>query len=170
MADRPPLIVIEGARGVVRTRVTAALDAARAGDWVIVRGWAAPLRRERVVCSGWVGTADDARRALLAAVAGAGLVVGCSADRETVDRFLADLRRLGPVEHVHDDDRTAAGPLTDVERALLGLLAEGLTVREAAAEVGVSTRTADRRLALARQRLGVGSTAAAIVAARSGGR
>ena len=170
MADRPPLIVIEGARGRVRGRIKATLEAASDDGWAIIRGWAAPLRRERVVCTGWVATSDDARRALLAAVSGAGLVVGCSADRETVDRFLDDLRRLGPVDHVQDSQPGPGGPLTDVERALLGLLAEGLTVREAASEVGISTRTADRRLALARRRLGVGSTAAAISAARAAGR
>jgi DNA-binding CsgD family transcriptional regulator len=170
MVDRPPLLVIEGPRAVVRARIAAALEDAADHDWHIVRGWAAPLRRDRVVCTGWVGTPDDARRALLAAVAGSGLVVGCTADRETVDRFLDDLRRLGPVEHIDAVPTPTGGPLTDAERALLGLLAEGFTVRQAAAELGVSERTADRRLAAARQRLGVGSTAAAIVAARSVGR
>lgn len=170
MVDRPPLLVVEGPRALVRARIAAALDEAGAHDWRIVRGWAAPLRRDRVVCTGWVTTSDDARRALLAAVAGSGLVVGCTADRDTVDRFLDDLRRLGPVEHVDAAPAAPSGPLTDAERALLGLLAEGLTTRQAAAEVGISERTADRRLAVARQRLGVGSTAAAIVACRSGAR
>ena len=170
MVDRPPLLVIEGSRAIVRSRIAAALEDAGVHGWRIVRGWAAPLRRDRVVCTGWVATSDDARRALLAAVAGSGLVVGCTADRETVDRFLDDLRRLGPVDHVNATPAPAGGPLTDTERALLALMAEGLTTRQAAAEVGISERTADRRLAVARRRLGVGSTAAAIAAARSGGR
>jgi DNA-binding NarL/FixJ family response regulator len=155
---------------VARGHVEAALAAALAADWAIVRGWAAPLGRERVVCTGWVRTPDDARRALLAAVSGAGLIVGCSVDRDTVDRFLDDLHRLGPVEHLHATGPPATPSLNTVERALVGLVAEGLTIREAATELGVPRRTADRRLASARARLGVGSNAAAVVAALARGR
>ena len=94
-----PLIVVEGSVGEAQPRLASARKAARADGWTLVRGWAAPLTRERVVCHGAVSNADSARRALLAAVAGAGLVVHATADREIVDRFLDDLRRLGPVEH-----------------------------------------------------------------------
>ena len=77
-----------------------AIEAARADGWTIVTGWAAPLARDRVICTGRIRNADDARRALLAAVAGAGLLVTSSADADTLDRFVDDLRRLGPVERV----------------------------------------------------------------------
>ena len=166
-SDRPALLVVEGARAAVRRRVEAALAMARAEDWAIVRGWAAPLGRERVVCTGWIHAPDDARRALLAAVAGASLVVGCSVDRDTVDRFLDDLRRLGPVEHLRATGPPATNELNSVERALLGMVAEGLTSREAAGELGLGHRAANRRLTSARERLGVDSTSAAIVAALS---
>ncbi len=155
---------------MARSHIEAALVGARAAGWTVVRGWAAPLGRERVVCTGWVSTRDDARRALLAAVSGAGLVIGCSVDRDIADRLLDDLRRLGHVQHLRAADRPPATALSNVERALLGLVAEGLTIREAAVEVGVSLRTADRRLASARDHLGVGSTAAAVLVALSKGR
>jgi len=95
-----PFLLIEGPRPIVAPRLAAAVTSARADGWTIVRGWAAPLARERVVCTGWIRTHDDARRALLAAVAGAGLIVGVSTDPETVDRLLDDLRRLGHAERV----------------------------------------------------------------------
>jgi DNA-binding CsgD family transcriptional regulator len=157
----PPLIVVGGPRRVVDLRVTAAVAAARAEGWTIVEGWAAPMRRDRIVCTGWVRTVDDARRALLAAVAGAGLIVAASADAETLDRMVDDLRRLGPVDHLAMA-RGDPGRLAPGQRTLLALLAEGLTVHEAATSLGIDRRAAGRRLAAARRVLGVESNAAAI--------
>jgi DNA-binding NarL/FixJ family response regulator len=111
---------------------------------------------------------DDGRRALLAGVAGSGLIVALKADRETIDRFLDDLRRLGPVDHLVAP--ASRPPLSDGQRQLLALVADGLTVREAASELGVTSRTAHRHLAAARRLLGVESNAAAIVAALAGAR
>jgi hypothetical protein len=99
VVDRP-LTLIEGRRSALEPRVDAALASARLDGWAVVPGWAAPLTGERVVCTGTIATADDARRALLAAMAGAGLVAGMTAGRATVDRFLDELRSLGPVDHV----------------------------------------------------------------------
>jgi len=164
-----PLVVIEGGPGTIRSDVDASLAIARAAGWRVVRGWAAPLTGELVVCTGSVNSADEARRALLAAVSGAGLVVRAGASPDIVARFVDDLRRLGPVDH-RVVDATTPRRLAAAERALLGLLGEGLTIRQAAATIGVSRRTADRRLASARRALGVTSTAAAIAAAISGGR
>lgn len=148
------------------TRLEMILTDRRDAGWLIVRGWAAPMRGDRVVCTGWIRTADDARRALLAAVAGAGLAVAVAADRETADRFVDDLRRLGPVVHQRVGEFGATA-LNAGQRALLGLLAEGLTVGQAASALGVATRTAERRLAAARVALGTASTAAAIASATS---
>jgi DNA-binding CsgD family transcriptional regulator len=164
-----PLVVVEGSPAAVRPQVQASLAIAEAAGWRVVHGWAAPLTGELVVCTGSVKTADDARRALLAAVSGAGLVVGAGVAGDVVARFVDDLRRLGPVDH-RLIDTGAPRQLAATERALLGLIGEGLTINEAAAAIGVSRRTADRRLASARQALGVESTTAAICAARSGGR
>ena len=122
------------------------------------------MARDRVVCSGIITDEDSARRALLAAVAGAGLVVHATAKQETVERFLDDLLRMGPVDHrvlpsIGDDQ------LRDEERALLGLIGEGMSIADAARQLGIARRTAERRLATARRVLGVGSNAEAVVAA-----
>jgi DNA-binding NarL/FixJ family response regulator len=146
-------------------RLAAAVAAAEDAGWSISRGWQTPRPGERLVCTGTVADADDARRALLAALAGAGLIVAVTADREIVDRFLDDLRRLGPVDHVTPGAALPAR-LDAEQRALLGLLAEGLTLGEAAPQLGLSRRTADRRLAAARRILGVATTAEAIVTSR----
>jgi hypothetical protein len=95
-----PLVVVEGRSSTAQRRVAEAIALARARGWLVVDGWAAPLGRERVICTGTIDATDAARRALLAAVAGAGLIVAADADRETLDRFLDDLRTLGPVDHV----------------------------------------------------------------------
>jgi DNA-binding CsgD family transcriptional regulator len=163
-----PLIVIEGRPADVQRRLGDVTAGLRRRGWDVVRGWAAPLTGDRVVCSGRIATTTDARRALLAAVSGAGLVAGAVTDRTTVDRFLDDLRRLGPVDHVV---LAASGsPLSERQRALLARLAEGLTVGDAAAELGIARRTADRHLALARRALNVATNAEAVVAATLGGR
>lgn len=54
--------------------------------------------------------------------------------------------------------------LTHDEQRVLDLLGDGLAVGEAARELHISRRTADRRLAAARTKLGVGTTAEAVVA------
>jgi DNA-binding NarL/FixJ family response regulator len=160
-----PIVVIEDPERA-STRVAAAIAAVRAAGWTAVPSWSAPRPGERLVCTGTVASADDARQALLAVLAGAGLVVKVTADRPTVDQFVDDLRRLGPVDHLTAG--TAPPARLDAEqRALLDLLADGLTLGEAAHELALSRRTADRRLAGARRILGVATTAEAILASRS---
>ncbi len=121
------------------------------------------------VCQGSVASTADAQLALLAALGGALLVVRASGSRRTIDAFLDDLRRLGPVDHV-TPDRPAPRRLDREQRALLGLLSEGLTLGESANQLGLARRTADRRLAAARELLGVRTTAEAIMAAHEAGR
>jgi DNA-binding CsgD family transcriptional regulator len=159
----PPLIVVSGSAGAAGTTVRMLLKRTRASGWTTVRGWAAPMRRDRVVCTGRVSSADDARRALLAAIGGAGLVIVEHLDPETLGRFLDDLRRLGPVRHLSLGEPPVV--LSSQQRGLLALIAEGLTVPEAAAELGLTARTAERRIESARRILGVRSTAEAVVAA-----
>jgi DNA-binding NarL/FixJ family response regulator len=140
--------------------VADALAAARDAGLRVVDGWAGA---EGDVCAGSVTQPEDAARALLAAVAGASLVVSLDAGDELTDRLCDDLRRLGPVE-VFSPDTPRRRRLTNEQGNLLRLLSDGLTLGAAAAELGLSRRTADRRLAAARQALGVESTAEAIVA------
>jgi DNA-binding NarL/FixJ family response regulator len=150
-----PLVVVEASERAFADRARA-LE--RQGLRV-VHGW---HQDAAVVCTGEVGDAADAAEALLAAVAGAGLVVHARAGRAVIDRLVDDLRRLGPVEHCITEPEPRP-VLTPDERRLLDRLAEGQTLGRAAADLNLSRRTADRRLASARRKLGAAATAEAIV-------
>jgi DNA-binding CsgD family transcriptional regulator len=166
----PPLIVVEGDPGSV-ARLQARL---RSSGLELVAGFGEPARRTGIVARpgavvrfGVVADPSDAAEALLAAIDGSGLLVDATAEREVVDRLVDDLRRVGPVDH-----RVGAGGPDDPEpglspeaRAILGLLAEGHSLGEAAAILGLSRRTADRRLDAARRALGVTRTTEAIARA-----
>lgn len=116
-----------------------------------------------VLCAGVVETAADARLVVLAALAGSDLVVDCRADRDVTDAMCDDLRRLGRLDHrvVQRSDPV----LDEDQRTLLSALAAGRSLGSAAQQLHVSRRTADRRLAAARARLGASNTAEAIVTA-----
>ena len=159
----PPIVVVEAANPAADAHLRRALDAAHAGGWRPVAGWIAP--RGQVACHGVVASHADAVLALRAAIGGAGVIVLASASRETVDRLVDDLRRLGPVRHV-TADVPAPAAVDDEQRRLLRLLADGWTLGEAAAELGLARRTADRRLDAARRTLGVERTAEALAKAR----
>jgi DNA-binding NarL/FixJ family response regulator len=110
----------------------------------------------------------DAEAALLAALRGEGLIVHATAPRDVVDRLVDDLRRLGGVDHrIGTPDE--APRVSNEARAILGLLAEGHSLGEAAAILGLSRRTADRRLAEGRRALGTDRTTEAIARARHQG-
>jgi DNA-binding CsgD family transcriptional regulator len=150
-----PLLIVEASE---RALAHAVREVERAGAHV-VHAW----RQEgSVVCTGVVRNSADAAEALLAAVAGAGLVVQAQAERDVIDRLVDDLRRLGPVDH-RTAEPEAATALTPDERRLLDALAAGKTLGEAAVLLHLSRRTADRRLASARTKLDAGTTAEAIV-------
>lgn len=155
-----PYVVVEGSR---RAAETAAEDL-RVDGWLINEGWRPPHSARRTVCVGPVESAEDAAAALLAAVAGAGLVIEARADREIIDRLCDDLRRFGPVDHRIGPADREEETMPDEERALLEILLAGASLGEAAHQLGLSRRTADRRLAAARRRLEVTSTAAALTA------
>jgi DNA-binding CsgD family transcriptional regulator len=130
----------------------------------VVGGWRRGRPGEELLCVGAVTGADDAAAAVLAAVSGARLVVAAGAPREVIDRLLDDLRRLGEVDH-----RIGAPALGGDERQLLALLLGGATLGQAARQLHISRRTADRRLAAARAALGARSTPEAMaIAARVG--
>ena len=163
-AARPaarPLVVIEGDGGPADAEIARA----EAAGFERIAGFGAGPWPRPVVLTGIVRTEADAAAAVLAAIEGAGLIVEAQADRTTIDRLIDDLRHLGPVTH-----RTTAEPDVDPPspeaRAILALLAEGLTLGEAARSLGLSRRTADRRLAEARLVLGVERTTEAIARAR----
>ncbi|HEY2916766.1 MAG TPA: helix-turn-helix domain-containing protein [Candidatus Limnocylindrales bacterium] len=158
-----PLVVVEAANPAADDHARHALGRAVTAGWRPVAGWLAP--RGQVVCHGAVTSDDDAVLALRAAVGGAGVVILARIPRDATDRLVDNLRRLGPVEHVPADAPPPA-PVDHEARSLLRLLAEGWTLGEAAAELGLSRRTADRRLDAARRALGSEHTAEALAAAR----
>lgn len=145
-----------------------AVDQVTAAGWRVRPGWdvGPPAERTGLVLVGVVADATDASEAMLAAIIGIGLVVHGRASREVLDRLCDDLRRLGRVDHRPGGERRVPR-FDEFDSALLGLLAAGLSVRATAAKLYVSRRTADRRLADVRARLGVDSTAEALLAFRA---
>ena len=129
----------------------------------VVEGWLRTSGDSTVVCVGPVPSGAAASAAVLAAVAGSCLVVDASADRDVIDRLCDDLLRLGRLEHRLEPTTRPAVPAAELE--LLGLLMGGATLGQAARALHLSRRTADRRLAAVRRRLGVGSTSEAVAAA-----
>ena len=161
-----PVLVLEAPPGVVEAE-TARL---RAAGWALVDGFTGPAPRpgRPVVRRGRVSGDRDAADALFAAMGGDGLLLDAGgADRALVDRLVDDLRRLGPVDHRLVDTADAPPDVPPEARAILGLLAEGHSLGEAAAILGLSRRTADRRLDAARRALGVTRTTEAIARATS---
>lgn len=148
----PPFVVVEGGDAT-------ALSASRAGlaaqGWQVSASWdaAAP----GVVCVGVVDGEPAAQRAVLAAVAGAGLLLLGTASRGVLDTLYDDLRRLGPVEVRFAGDASEV-QLHPEARALLDLLLAGSSLGAAAGELHISRRTADRRLAQARRAFGARTT------------
>ncbi len=157
-----PVIRVEGTDAAFAR----AIGEVRAAGWRVSSGFEGPFALvARDVRTGMVATADHAARALLAVLGGAGVVIHGAADREVLDRLLDDLRHAGAVDH-----RRGAGEpepaLDDDARAVLVCLSKGQTLGEAANALGLSRRTADRRLAEARRALGVERTVEAVAKAR----
>ena len=172
MSEDPPRYVLASANdatGVLRRL-------ARAG-WHTRDGFALPesawdVGTARLVLFGRVADVDTAELALLAAARGAGVVAIADTATETGRALLADLARIGPVVVDPDaDPGTEAGPATvggpqlaPEQRALLERLANGETIAAAAQSEFLSLRTANRRIAEARDVLGVRTTREAVLA------
>jgi hypothetical protein len=150
---------------------------ARVG-WQTRDGFALPeptwdVTSSRIVLFGRVPDLDTAELALLAAARGAGVVAITDVRGEVGRALLADLERIGPVSTDPDaavageddgPDHGAGAPLAPEQRALLDRLANGETIAAAAQAEFLSLRTANRRIAEARQALGVRSTREAVLA------
>jgi hypothetical protein len=156
-----PLVVVEGPT----ESVLAAVADARSAGWRVRPGWAAPADATAdLVLTGDVASGADARAAVLTVMAGLGVIVHATADRDIVDVLCDDLRHLGPLDHrVGADPGSRLGP---EDRGMLELLAEGMTLGQAASRLHLSRRSADRRLASARAALGVGTSGEAVMAYR----
>lgn len=135
----------------------------------IRRGWEAEATADvrEVVHVGRVDTPRDAEAALLAALGGDGVVAVLPADAALSASFFEDLRHLGRVELADEPSPSPLQQLDEDQRGLLDLLGRGFSVAAAARQLYISRRTADRRLAAAREALDVRSNAEAVVFARS---
>ncbi|GAA5180975.1 hypothetical protein GCM10023322_14540 [Rugosimonospora acidiphila] len=157
--------------------VSALRRLARAG-WRTREGFvlaepACDLTVMRLVLYGRVADLDTAQLAVAAASRGAGVVAIADITSEVGRALLADLGRLGPVirdpeADVGNGESILAVPeptsLLPEQRALLERLANGETIAAAAAAEYLSLRTANRRIAQARQTLGVRTTREAVLA------
>ena len=146
---------------------------ARAG-WTTREGFALTepgwdVTGSRLVLFGRVPDLETVRLAVLAAARGAGVVAIADLNGDTGRALLADLTRLGPVHRDAGTDPepaadTGVGQLVPEQRALLDRLANGETIAAAAAAEFLSLRTANRRIAQAREALGVRTTREAVIA------
>jgi DNA-binding NarL/FixJ family response regulator len=130
----------------------------------------------KLVLFGRVPDLETVQLAVHSAARGAGIVAACDPASELGRALLGDLRRLGPVrsDPVRSDlddgpDTGPGGPgplhhLIPEQRALLERLANGETIAAAAAAEYLSLRTANRRIAQARELLGVRTTREAVLA------
>ena len=149
----------------------------RAG-WRTREGFALPdlswdVSHARLVLYGRVFDLDTAQLAVHAAARGAGVVAIADGGSDVGRALLDDLSRLGPVLRDADNDNAgqpagessgSAGPsLLPEQRALLDRLANGETIAAAAAAEYLSLRTANRRIAQARDVLGVRTTREAVL-------
>ncbi len=158
------------------TEATAVLRRLARAGWHTREGFALTepgwdVSAARLVLFGRVNDLDTAELALLAAARGAGVVAITDPTSETGRALMADLARIGPVSTDPDaDDEEAAGEaagrpqLAPEQRALLERLAAGETIAAAAAAEFLSLRTANRRIAEAREVLGVRTTREAVLA------
>ncbi len=142
----------------------------RAG-WRTRDGFALPeptwdVATTRLVLYGRVTDLDTAALVVQAAARGAGIVAVTDQNTGIGRALIDDLLRLGPV-HLRpdaDDNTDLFAQLIPEQRALLQRLANGETIAAAAAAEFLSLRTANRRIAQARELLGVRTTREAVIA------
>ncbi len=170
-APRYVLASASDATGVLR-RLARAGWHTREGFALLEHDW--DVSGAKLVLFGRVPDVDTAELALLAAARGAGVIAIVEAASETGRALMADLARIGavatdPDAAVADDPATGeAAPtglqLAPEQRALLERLANGETIAAAAQAEFLSLRTANRRIAEAREALGVRTTREAVLA------
>ncbi|MFP5327627.1 MAG: hypothetical protein ACLGHT_09105 [Acidimicrobiia bacterium] len=135
--------------------------------WQVRLGFDAPPRPWELSGESlaFVGEVTSSRHTALAiAIAARGAAVAAYPGSESLRaQVVDDLSRIGHVTVWTPTSTPLVACLSDEEIRLLELLAEGHVVSAAARSANMSRRTADRRLALARSKLGVGSNAEALI-------
>jgi hypothetical protein len=182
----PRYVVVSGAEATtVLRRLARAGWRTREGFALAEAAW--DVTAQRLVLYGRVADLDTAELAVQAAARGAGVVVITDPVGDVGRGLVADLTRIGPVTRDPEADPppstapvNAAGNsagnsgaprdgepapvLLPEQRALLERLANGETIAAAAAAEYLSLRTANRRIAQAREALGVRTTREAVLA------
>lgn len=144
---------------IVRRCTTAGWKAHR-GFALLEPAW--DLTARRLLTHGTVTDEHTASQAVLAAARGAG-VIAVAGGRIAL-ALAADLRRVGPLGHTPGRPEPTDGlDLDHEQRSLLNRLAAGSTIAAAAEAEFVSLRTANRRIAAARNVLGVKTTREAVM-------
>ena len=108
----------------------------------------------------------DAGAAVLAAVQGRTVIAAVADEGPLFDSLYSDLRRLGSVEVRRGPQAPSLPAMPPECQEVLALLAAGLSLGVAATRLHISRRTADRRLAQAREALGVRTSVEAVLAYR----
>lgn len=139
--------------------------------WTSREGFALPeknwdISQDQLVLHGPVTDHHTAQLALLAATRGAAVIIITDPTSELGQAIQADLARIGPVLLTPTAQPTNPhqSPLIPEQQALLSRLAAGETIAAAAAAEYLSLRTANRRIAEARETLGVRTTREAVLA------
>jgi hypothetical protein len=156
------------------TDATVALRRLARGGWLTREGFALAepvwdMSEARLVLYGRVPDLETVHLVVLAAARGAGVVAITDPAGEVGRALIADLGRIGPVLRDPDAEpeppaEEGVGQLVPEQRALLERLANGETIAAAAAAEFLSLRTANRRIAQARELLGVRTTREAVLA------
>ncbi|GAA4737065.1 LuxR family transcriptional regulator [Phytohabitans rumicis] len=166
----------EAPRYVVSTSAdaTTVLRRLARGGWATREGFALAetawdMSDSKLVLFGKVPDVETVHLAVLAAARGTGVVAITDPTGEIGRALIADLGRIGPVFKDPDAEPEpsadeAVGQLVPEQRALLERLANGETIAAAAAAEFLSLRTANRRIAQARDLLGVRTTREAVLA------
>jgi DNA-binding CsgD family transcriptional regulator len=158
-APSPPVLLLDGAIPDAGPDLPSGWKARR--DFELPTSpW--DLSARRWVLVGPIDDAEQAGAAIEALTRGVGLAVAVRVTGDLRHRTLEDLHRLGAVQTAAPLTVRPAGLLDEEQRRLLAALAAGATVTEAARQLHLSRRTANRRLTAIRERLGVQSTAEAI--------
>jgi DNA-binding NarL/FixJ family response regulator len=139
------------------------------GGWTTHDGFVLPeepfwLGPARLVAVGSVSSDAAARAALDCAIRGVGLVVDLDDEAPWAVTFRSDLDRATGAPPSVTGPAPAAVPLNTEQREVLDLLADGHSIAQAARMRFLSLRTANRRVAEARERLGVATNREAVVA------
>jgi len=169
---KPPVLLVDSSTALAQLCASESLGGRRVQEGFALPSGPWRLDDQRLLCVGAARDAADASDVVAAVSRGVAVAVHIEAVGEVRRQLLEDLLEVGQVERrttLELGDATAGGTdgqgidvLDPDEQDLLDALLAGRTITEAATQLNLSRRTATRRLARSRQRLGVTTTAEAM--------